>query len=225
MADLTTDAVEVLNYALVLEHLEAEFYATGLDTDGLIPARDREVFATLASHERTHVEYLSQVLGGQADAKPTFDFSAGGAFDPFADYHDYRVLSVAFEDTGVRAYKGQAIAEAARPLLKSPALLTKALTIHSVEARHAARVRQLLGFESWFPGAFPDGPPLVKDVYATDPSLARKTPAFDVQTINPFGVTLESASGLGADRIQESFDDPLGMAAVRRIASLFIDRA
>ena len=83
------------------------------------------------------------------------------------------MLSVAFEDTGVRAYKGQAIAEAARTFLKSPALLTKALTIHSVEARHAARVRQLLGFESWFAGAFPDAPRLIKPVYATDRSLAR----------------------------------------------------
>ena len=86
------------------------------------------------------------------------------------------MLSVAFEDTGVRAYKGQAIAEAARTFLKSPALLTKALTIHSVEARHAARVRQLLGFESWFPGAFPDAPRLIKPIYATDPSLPKTSP-------------------------------------------------
>ncbi len=223
--ELPAEAVDVFNFALLLEHLEADFYAQGLDTDGLIPQRDREVFATLAQHEATHVDFLTQALGGQADPKPTFDFSAGGAFDPFTDYRDYRVLSVAFEDTGVRAYKGQAIAEAARTFLKSPSLLTKALTIHSVEARHAARVRQLLGFESWFPGAFPGAPLLIKPVYATDPKLTEKEPAFDVRAINPFGVKLGSASGLGGDRIQEAFDEPLGMTAVRRIASLFIDRS
>ena len=46
-----------------------------------------------------------------------------------------------------------------------------------------------------------------------------------MQAINPFGVTLGSASGLGAKRIQEAFDEPLGMKAVRSIAALFIDRS
>lgn len=60
-----------------------------------------------------------------------FDFTAGGQFDPFNDYPTFLLLSQAFEDTGVRAYKGQA------PKMAGNDLLTAALQIHSVEACHA----------------------------------------------------------------------------------------
>jgi hypothetical protein len=76
------------------------------------------------------------------NSKPTFDFTVGGAFDPFNNYTQFLALSQAFEDTGVRAYKGQAT-----NLISTPDLLTAALQIHSVEARHASEVRRLRGLK------------------------------------------------------------------------------
>ncbi|MGI9078419.1 MAG: ferritin-like domain-containing protein, partial [Gemmatimonadaceae bacterium] len=131
--------VAVLNFALTLEYLEDEFYRTGLAAPVLIPAADRAIFAQISKHEVAHVALLKSVLGSQAVAKPTFDYTAGngtgaGPFvGVFTVYSTFQAIAQAFEDTGVRAYKGQAGAVAG-----DDNILTTALQIHSVEARHAA---------------------------------------------------------------------------------------
>jgi len=219
---LPKQAVDVLNFALTLEYLEAEFYKQGNETAGLIPEQDQQIFQTIGEHENQHVDFLKETLGSKAAKKPAFDFTAGGAFDPFENYETFRLLSIAFEDTGVRAYKGQAIIQAAKPLLANPKLLTAALTIHSVEGRHAARVRQLLGFTAWIPGDFSDAPKPVQPVYATDQELANKVPAFDVTTTTVFGVDLTDVSDASEQNITEAYDEPLGMDAVLKIAGMFI---
>ncbi len=215
-------AVDVLNFALTLEYLEAEFYREGNDKDGLIPDRDKEIFETIGGHEDEHVKFLKETLGDKAVKKPKFDFTAGGTFDTFENYETFRLLAVAFEDTGVRAYKGQAIAQAAKPLLANPKLLTAALTIHSVEGRHAARVRQLLGFQAWIPMDFPEAPAPVKPVYATDKELADEVPSFDVKTTTKYGVDVAKVSETKPKQITEAYDEPLGMDAVLKIAGMFI---
>ena len=134
--------VDILNYALTLEYLEASYYRQGLDAtlvsgDNLITGDSRTIYGQIAAHEDAHVTVLADTidqLGGTPVGTP---FTAGGAFDPFGDYATFLLLSQAFEDTGVRAYKGQAAA------LAGNELLTPALQIHSVEARHAAEVRRL----------------------------------------------------------------------------------
>ena len=79
----------------------------------------------------------------------SFDFTAGGAFpDPFSDYGVYLALSQAFEDTGVRAYKGQAANISAGLKVEVSGvgtfnLLTTVLQIHALEARHATEVRRI----------------------------------------------------------------------------------
>lgn len=142
---LPGQVVEVLNFALTLEYLEAEFYQIALSTRGLIPGRYRAVFAQIGKHEIEHVRTLRGALGGAAVAKPHFDFTARGQYPGvFSDFETFATLSSTFEDLGVAAYKGQA-----GNLMGTPALST-ALRIHSVEARHAAevrRVRGLLGFD------------------------------------------------------------------------------
>lgn len=87
------------------------------------------------------------LLGASAVAKPTFDVTAGGTLDPFNDYPTFLVLSQGVEDTGVRAYKGQAAA-----LMSDNALLTTALRTHSVEALHVSEVRRLRGQKGWITG-------------------------------------------------------------------------
>lgn len=140
--------VDVLNFALTLEHLEADFYTTGVGTTGLIPADMTDAFDQIRRHEVAHVAFLRGVLGARAIPTPTFDFTGGGAFaDVFRNGRTFAALAQTFEDTGVRAYKGQAA-----NLMGRPDVLTSALRIHSVEARHAAKVRRMRGQKGWITG-------------------------------------------------------------------------
>ena len=151
---------DVLNFALTLEYLEAEFYTRGVGTAGLIPAGMRDVFDQIRKHEVAHVAFLQNVLGAAAVSKPTFDFSGGGGAGagPFADVfrnpQTFMALAQAFEDTGVRAYKGQAA-----NLMGHNEILRAALRIHSVEARHAAQVRRMRGQKGWITGSEPGNLP------------------------------------------------------------------
>ena len=147
---LPSMVVDILNFALTLEHLEAEFYVTGVGTPGLIPASMRAPFDQIRKHEVAHVAFLRGVLGTAAIEKPTFDFTggAGSGAGPFADVfrnaQTFMAVAQAFEDTGVRAYKGQAA-----NLMGHNDVLRAALKIHSVEARHAAQVRRMRGQKGW----------------------------------------------------------------------------
>ncbi len=139
-----TDVVAVLNFALTLEYLEAGFYDQALLAGvSLIPGgASTSAITTIRNHERAHVSLLKSTitsLNGVPDAEPIFDFTAGGAFaDVFVNYQTFLAVAQTFEDTGVRAYKGQAGA-----LINSNDVLTAALQIHSVEARHASHIRQM----------------------------------------------------------------------------------
>ena len=144
--------IDVLNFALTLEELENEFYVTGLASGGLIPGVDQPIFQQIRKHETAHVALLRSVLGASAVDKPTFDFTAGGTLDPFNDYPTFQLLSQAFEDTGVRAYKGQAAAlmadntdpddGAAHPFGRSPARFRSTAASGSEGLDHGESDRQ-----------------------------------------------------------------------------------
>jgi len=143
----TPDEVNgVLNYALTLEYLEAEFYTNIVGSPGYLtaPAAAQGALTNIRNDENKHVAFLKSVLGSAAVAKPTFDFSGGNGSGtgPFAGYlanYDVQLaMAQTFEDTGVRAYKGQAA-----NVKSNRVALTSALRIHSVEARHAAHIRQM----------------------------------------------------------------------------------
>jgi rubrerythrin len=123
--------VDILNFALTLEELEAAFYADAIAKAGL--TGDAATFAKeVGGHEATHVAALRRALGTRAIARPTFDFGAATQSQAA-----FLKTSITLEDTGVAAYKGQA------PLIDDTQLLAVALTIHSVEAKHAAWVRRI----------------------------------------------------------------------------------
>jgi len=206
-ASLPGKIVDVLNFALTLERLEDEFYRTALSSSGLIPAETQAVFQQISKHETAHVALLSSVLGAKAGPKPTFDFTAGGAFaDVFSNYKTFLAVSQAFEDTGVRAYKGQA-----GNLKSNGKILTTALQIHSVEARHAAEVRRIRGQNGWITGnSRGDLPAPTQPVYNGEDNTTQG------------GANLSGLAGVSSGAVSESFDEPLTKAEVLAIAGLFI---
>lgn len=133
--------IDVLNFALTLEHIEAAFYRDGLAAIGREGITEwgfqDAVFDNLVligEHEAEHVVVLSQVisdLGGEPVQEAVYDFGYDGAVE-------FLQVALALEDTGVAAYQG-----AAQYLMESDELLTAALTIHGVEARHASYVAML----------------------------------------------------------------------------------
>ena len=148
-AQVPAQVADILNFALTLEYLEDEFYRTAAAQPGLIPAELTPIFLAISAHETAHVALLQSVLGGAAVAKPQFDFTAGGKYpDIFRNFHTLAAVAQDAEETGVAAYKGQA-----PRLTGGGKLLTTALQIHSVEARHAAELRLLRRQKPWT-GAF-----------------------------------------------------------------------
>jgi hypothetical protein len=219
-ARLPTVVVNVLKFALVLEELESRFYIAGVNS-GVIPAADLAIFTTIRDHEIAHVAYLRNALGAQAGPAPTFDFTAGNGSnngpyaDVFTNYETFKAVAQAFEDTGVRAYKGQA------PALKPyKDVLTAALTIHSVEARHASQVRRLRGnftdvepfFQGWVNESATDIPGTAA-VYAGENNTVHL--GIDVAALPfPFAIA--------RDEVTEAFDEPLTQAQVLAIVDPFI---
>jgi hypothetical protein len=121
--------LQILNYALTLEYLESAFYKEAVASGAL--SGDALTFAKLvAAHEATHVTALHKTiksLHGKPVKKPTFDFKG-----TTKDQGKFLATSFVLENTGVKAYLGQA------GRLKSKALLGAAASIVTVEARHAS---------------------------------------------------------------------------------------
>ena len=207
--------LQVLNFALTLEYLESSFYTEGLSA-ALVPSSDKTVIMQISKHETAHVATLTATilsLGGTPVAEPTFDFTAGGMFpDVFTNYQTFLTLANAFEDTGVRAYKGQAA-----NLQSNPVVLTAALDIHSVEARHASEIRRIRGNKGWITGAATPGVPAA--VYGPG-SPATAFPAED--NVIQGGVDVSTLTKFPIAAATEAFDEPLDMATVLGIAKPFI---
>lgn len=205
---LPADVVDVLQFALLLEYLEDSFYEIGVGTTGLIPVADMVVFNQISKHEKSHVALLQGAitnLGATPDPKPAFDFTAGGTFPTvFSDYQTFMTLAQAFEDTGVRAYKGQA-----GVATENKAILTVALQIHSVEARHASQVRRMRLQKGWIEG----------NVGGNIPAAAASSYAGEEVTTQ---AGFDTSALFGAAAGSASFDEPLTKAQVTQIASAFL---
>jgi hypothetical protein len=125
---------EILNFALTLEYLEADFYNVKGKTVGL-SGQARRYAREFGAEEAAHVSALTAAvkqLGGKPVAKPTFVF-------PATSEKSFLALASVLENTGVGAYNGAA------PSLKSKQVLASAGSIVQIEARHAAAIDLLIG--------------------------------------------------------------------------------
>jgi hypothetical protein len=125
---------EILNFALTLEYLEADFYNVKGKTVGL-SGQAKKYAREFGAEEEAHVSALTAAvkqLGGKPVAKPTFVF-------PATSEKSFLALASVLENTGVGAYNG------AGPSLQSKQVLASAGSIVQIEARHAAAIDLLIG--------------------------------------------------------------------------------
>lgn len=214
----TGPVLEILNYALTLEYLESEFYASGIAKGtALVPAGPAtNAIQTIGNHEAAHVAFLKMAItatGGTPVDKPNFDFTAKGTFpDVFTSYATFLAVAQTFEDTGVRAYKGRAA-----ELVKGGDLLTAALNIHSVEARHASHIRQMRknnGFgdvKPWITGKESGIGSVVQASYDGEENTSQA----GVNIVNINGQMISAAAA------SEAFDEGLTKEQVLAIVSPF----
>lgn len=135
--------IAIVNYALTLEYLEAQFYKEAIDT-GFFKGKQLDLIKRIGDHERQHVNALTMAvkqLGGTPAAKPSTKF-------PLSDAKTIVKTAQAVENLGAAAYLGQA------PKISNKDILAAALSIHSVEARHAAALNTLVGKDITPDGAF-----------------------------------------------------------------------
>lgn len=240
----TRSVNDVLNFALTLEYLEYHFYnhtVVGKDPSSAVKdvtfnfpsTAALQAITTIRDHEKAHVDFLKAVLGSAARpelAYTNFDFRAGGTYnadnsyasggtfgDVYTNYATFLKVATAFEDTGVRAYKGQA------GFLKgNQVVLTAALQIHAVEARHASHLRQMaaaagLTIKPWITytsNGNDTGVAPADAVYAGEQNTTQAT-------IPITGISPEVTQAAAA----ESFDEALATANVVTIANLFLKPA
>ena len=121
--------VGILNYALTLEYLEANFYAQAVTNITFKDAHLKALATTIAADEKAHVAFLAGALGSKAVKQPKFDFGAAVKVEA-----TFAATSQVLENTGVGAYFGQGFN------IASPATLKAALSILTVEARHAGAI-------------------------------------------------------------------------------------
>lgn len=157
----TAGDLGILNYALTLEYLEADFYTHGVAA-GILKGRTLDLLSVVRDHENAHVAAISAAVkaaGGTIVTKPKITYPKG----TFGSSATFLATAHVFEELGVTAYHGQV------PLIKSVDVLGAAASIAGVESRHAAIIASLI-----------DGNPFPA------PIEKHHTKAYVVKTVTPF---------------------------------------
>ncbi|KAI0065304.1 hypothetical protein BV25DRAFT_1869007 [Artomyces pyxidatus] len=187
-ADPPTD-IDILNFALTLEHLENAFYAQGLSkfsaqdfANAGLPDWTYGRIQQVAAHEATHVKFLESALGPQAVQACDYSF-------PYTDPKSFLVVSHALESVGDSAYMGAA------KFIQNKDYLLAAATILSVEARHSAWLESAVRKGSAWNTAF-DTPLDLNQVYTLASAFITACPSTNPKlpvTAYP-ALTVDSAS-------------------------------
>jgi hypothetical protein len=134
--------LSIVNYALTLEYLESQFYAK-VAASGLFSGKTLSVLKSFGDEEDQHVTALKKVASslGKPAAEPMGKF-------PLTSASSVAMLAATVENLGASAYLGQA------PHIQSKEILAAALSIHTIEARHAATLNTLVKKSPTPEGAF-----------------------------------------------------------------------
>ena len=119
--------VGILNYALTLEYLEAAFYNGATAANLSLSSQASAFLKVVTKDENAHVKFLKKALGSKAAKEPKFDFKGANT-----NTEMFMKTAQVLENTGVHAYSGQALN------IKKPAYVAAALSILTIEARHAS---------------------------------------------------------------------------------------
>jgi Ferritin-like domain len=119
--------VGILNYALTLEYLEAAFYNGAAAANLPLSAQAAAFLKVVTKDENAHVKFLKGALGSKAAKEPKFNFKGTNT-----NAGMFMATAQVLENTGVHAYSGQALN------IKSPAYVKAAISILTIEARHAS---------------------------------------------------------------------------------------
>jgi hypothetical protein len=159
-AEAMSGDLAIVNYALTLEYLESEFYAK-VAKSGLFKGATLSTLKTFGMEEADHVAALHKVATqlGKPAAKPTGKF-------PVHSATQVAKLAASVENLGAAAYLGQAGA------IKSKEVLAAALSIHSIEARHAATLNLLTKQNPTPQGAFAKPMTMAEVLKAVKPFIA-----------------------------------------------------
>ncbi len=150
----------IVNYALTLEYLESQFYAKVI-ASGLFKGKNLSVIKSFGAEEDAHVAALHGVAGGLGTPAPM----PTGKF-PINNAAQVTELAASVENLGAAAYLGQA------PRIKSKEVLAAALSIHSIEARHAATINLVLKKSPTPTGAFATPATMSQVLAAVKPFIA-----------------------------------------------------
>ncbi len=160
VVNLGSGDIGILNYAYALEQLEAAFYIQVMSTPYAgMSSKEMEYLAGIKDHEIAHREFFKNALGNKRIGGIITNFSSVN----FNSRESVLMTAKAFEDLGVSAYNG------AGELLESCNYLTIAGKIVSVEARHAAAIRDLISYGSFADSTVVDSMGL--DVYRKPPEV------------------------------------------------------
>ncbi|HEX4466790.1 MAG TPA: ferritin-like domain-containing protein [Solirubrobacteraceae bacterium] len=119
--------VGILNYALTLEYLEAAFYNGATAANLALSPQAAAFLKVVTEDENAHVAFLKKALGKKAIGRPEFDFKGANT-----SVETFMATAAVLENTGVHAYSGQALN------IKNPAYVKAAVSILTIEARHAS---------------------------------------------------------------------------------------
>ena len=137
VAQETGSDADILNFALTLEYLEAEFYSRAATKGRNMSAETMRLVREIRDNEMAHVDAITQTIG-MAGAMPV-QAPRVGFGDVFTNEQTFLKLAQTLEETGVSAYNGAA------PHIRSGDVLAAAGSIVQVEARHAALIRLMRG--------------------------------------------------------------------------------
>jgi hypothetical protein len=200
-AQTTTDLFDGLQFCLLIAQMQAELHLRAATSPGFIPSADLSAMAGMRIQDAAQEQAIGALITSLAQTpnnKPTFDWTAKGAFPSFSlassQYATYQIIVQGLEDLGVRAFKGQMA------------------TYASIQARHAAEIRRIRGKKGWITSNSRDDLPAVfQPVYDGE----------EVTTHAGFDSSSLAAANGGAGAVTEAFDEPLTKAQAT-VINLFL---